>query len=260
MQKSGFSGMRPGFLKCCFHAHTREENPYAPSELIEYAKLHGYDVLAVTEHDEIYFTDEMRREAEKHDLLLLPGIEASVGEGAHVLLVNTTSFPSCRMDMQDIRSWLYGEADREKVLVIAPHPFYPRKICLREQLIEYIDIFDAIEFSYFRFRFLDGPNRKAVGVAKQYDKPVVGTGDVHRLWHLEPTYSMLRGAKEPDAVVQAVKRSGFNDCCIENNSNSHLPADKTIVVKTRYLGLGEFAKVLKMGLFEGDDPIINLRA
>lgn len=238
-----------GYLKCCFHAHTREKNPYTPSELIAAAKALDYDVLAITEHDEVYFPDDMRREADRQGILLLPGIEASLEEKrAHVLFVNTPSFPSCRMDMRDLRAWWYGEADRERVLSVAPHPFYPGRQCLNGRLRPNIDMFDAVEFSYFNARlsdsFLSYPNRKAVHIAREHDKALVGTGDVHRLWHLGTTHSMVRSEREPDAIVGAIKESGFDDCRIEDSGVYHggMPGS-TIIVRTRRLGKIEAARV-----------------
>src|SRR3989338_1548009 len=190
-----------GFLKCCFHSHTQEQNPYTPSELLAAAKADGYDVLAVTEHDQVYFPDSLRREADEMGILLLPGIEVSIGrQKKHVLLVNADRFPKCRMDVNDLRGWWYGEADRQRTLMIAPHPFYPREFCLNGTLRTNIDLFDAVEFNYCRVPFFD-PNRRAVRIAKEFDKPVVGTGDVHKLWNLAPTYTLVRSAKEPDAIV-----------------------------------------------------------
>ncbi len=188
----------------------------------------------------------------------MPGIEVSVGEdGVHVLILNTQNFPSRKMNMRDMRVYLQCDVDVEKVLVIAPHPYYPRRICLGSQLDENIELFDAIEFSYFRPPFFDLPNRRAVRTARRYNRPLIGTGDVHRLWHLEPTYTLVRSERDPDAVVRAIKESGFDDSIVDHSANGHLP-DRNIVVKTRFLSLGEMTSTISMALFEGDTPIIKL--
>lgn len=236
----------PGYLKCCLHAHTRERNPYTPVELIGHAKKSGYDVLAITEHDEVYFPDDARREADRQGILLLPSIEVSVdGRGAHVLFLNVSSFPKCRMSMDDLRAWWYGEADRDEIASVAPHPFYPGRICLNGQLRRNMDMFDAVEFSRFDAPFSNWlfgyPNSRAVSTALEFDKAVIGTGDVHRLWHLGTTYSLVKSENEPGAIVRAIKESRFDDCRIEYANgyheiyNGNVPG-KTIIVKARPLG------------------------
>lgn len=241
-----------GFLKCCFHAHTQERNPYTPLDLLYVARKQGYDVLAVTEHDQVYFTDEMRKVADDIGITLLPGIETSIGpEKSHVIIVNTQRYPDTVKDISDLRYWLENDVDRRQLLVVAPHPYYLVKSCLGDRLIDNIDLFDAVEFSYFRSPVWgDIPNRRAIDVAQRFDKPVLGVSDVHRLWHLETTYTMLRSDRTPESVINAVKSSRFDDCCIGNNSNGHHNTNGRIVIETRYLGLGEITDVVKMGLMD----------
>jgi predicted metal-dependent phosphoesterase TrpH len=257
LRHRAFTSKREDFLKCCFHAHTKEGNPYSAEDLLDVAKKQGYDVVAITEHDEVHFTGSMRERAEYNGLVLLPGIEASVGdEGDHVLVVNTKNFPRGRMkSLEDLRIWL-SHQDREKILVVAPHPFYPGKICVGDKLEENIDMFDAIEFSYFRsYIWRDNPNRRAIEIAKKYNKPMIGTGDVHRLWQLGTTYSLLRSERDADSIVAAVKESGFNGACVENHFENVCSLDSTIIVETRYLGLREIWDVLKMSFPTGKKDI-----
>ncbi|MBI4168160.1 MAG: hypothetical protein HY515_04335 [Candidatus Aenigmarchaeota archaeon] len=93
--------------------------------------------------------------------------------------------------------------------------------------------------------------------ARRHDLPLVGTGDVHKLWHLEPTYTMVRSERDPDAIVAAVKKSGFQDSVIDHSSNGYSP-NRNLVVKTRFLNPQETFDMIKMALFDGDTPIIKL--
>jgi hypothetical protein len=75
-------------------------------------------------------------------------------------------------------------------LVIAPHPFYYTRDCLKNDLIKNIDCFDAIEFSSFYHRFFN-PNKKALKIAKYFKKPLVGSSDTHYAFQFGITYSLI---------------------------------------------------------------------
>jgi predicted metal-dependent phosphoesterase TrpH len=233
-----------GFLKCCLHAHSREyPDRYDTEALLHAAANHGYDVLAITEHNEVYFPEGI--EEVEPGLLLVPGIEASVGEdGTHVLVLNTLSYPTEKIkDMADFRSWVEGDAGPD-TLVVAPHPFYGRDLCLGGLLEENIDLFDVIEFSHLTYPVLfNVPNLRAVRLARKYDKPMIGSADVHRLWQLGTTYSMIKSEKNAASLLRTIKESGFSDCKIEPYSQDGFGGN--IAVKTRYLTPNELACVVK---------------
>ena len=47
-------------------------------------------------------------------------------------------------------------------------------------------------------------NRRAERWAARYGKPVVGNCDVHRLWQLGTTYSLVDAMPDPDAICEAI--------------------------------------------------------
>ena len=235
------------FLKCCLHAHTNERGiRYKPGDLIKVAKKRGYDVLSITEHGSVYFTEELRELADETGVLLIPGTEAYVGERkSHVLILNSENYPPQEKmkKMEDFAAWVKNDSDRKNTLVIAPHPFYLKKCSLGDDLENYIDIFDAVEFSFFRPP--SEPNRKAVEIAKKYNKPIVGTGDIHRLWQLGTTFCLIKSEKKRESIVRTIKESTFTDCYIENYFEScPYYYDKRIITQTRYLSLWEFFGVI----------------
>lgn len=193
----------PVLLKADFHIHTREDPHdfirYTARELIAEAARQGFDVLALTCHNKRIHTEELRKAAEDHGILLIPGVEAAV-EGRHTLLLD---MPYSRLR---VRTFEHVRAlKRDGGLVIAPHPFFPAPKCLGAKLRENVDLFDAIEFSHFYTEAIDF-NRKAVAYAQRMDIPLVGTSDCHRLWQLGTTYTLLEAeSRTVPGVFDAVR-------------------------------------------------------
>jgi predicted metal-dependent phosphoesterase TrpH len=135
-------------LKIDFHIHTGEDPKdryirYSAKQLIKKAAVYQFDAIAITNHEVVTYTDELREYAERRGILLIPGVEMRV-EGKHVLIVNyRKSYPK-NLKLKDLRACVGEDA-----LIIAPHPFYPRHHCLQETLEEHIALFDAIEYSHF---------------------------------------------------------------------------------------------------------------
>ena len=147
---------------------------YNPEKLIDKAAKLGFTHLSFTHHNQIIFPREIRRYARAKGIILIKGVEETI-EGKHVVLLNPT---------REINSFKELEKEKktnEKLFVIAPHPFYPGKTCLKNELINNIDLFDAIEISFFNHFFVNYFNKKAIKIAKKHDKPLITTSDSHNL-------------------------------------------------------------------------------
>jgi predicted metal-dependent phosphoesterase TrpH len=189
-------------LKIDFHTHTADDPldhiPHTTKELIARAALLHFDALAVTLHDRQLAIDALIPYAKDRGVLLIPGIERTI-EGKHVLLLNFSRA------VEDVHSFddLARLKQRERGLVIAPHPFFPTSSCLGALMDRYAELFDAVEYNGM-FTTAVNFNRAAVRWAGQHGKPVVGNGDVHRLRQLGTTYSMVDAPADPDAICDAV--------------------------------------------------------
>jgi predicted metal-dependent phosphoesterase TrpH len=93
---------------------------------------------------------------------------------------------------------------RERGLVVAPHPFYPLGVSLRDKVSQYAHMFDAVEYNAMFTRMLNF-NRRAARWAQAHGKPMVGNGDVHRLRQLGSTYSLVDAEPDADAVCAAIR-------------------------------------------------------
>ena len=190
-------------LKTELHSHTDQDPedriPHTTPQLIDRAAELGYQVLAVTLHDRYFDPAPFAAYARERGVLLLSGIERSIGR-SHVLLINFG--PDCA----SVRT--FEEIARLKTrragLVIAPHAFYPIPSALGPRLESNVCLFDAIELNSMYTRQVDF-NRRAVALAKAHHKPLVGNTDLHRLDQLGTTYSLVDAEPQADAICEAIR-------------------------------------------------------
>ena len=91
-----------------------------------------------------------------------------------------------------------------KIFVIAPHPFHYKSVCLKNNVIKHLHLFDAWEYSFFYLKLIN-PNKKTLRLAKRYKKPVIGSSDVHFLKNLGKTYTLINAKKNEKDIFQAIK-------------------------------------------------------
>jgi predicted metal-dependent phosphoesterase TrpH len=206
------------WLKAELHSHAKEDKrhdlSYTVKDLIGQARKCRYDVLGLTFHDKVFEGPEFDKAysyAKRKGLLLMAGCEATI-EGKHVLIYGITDAERKKIkSFRDLRR-MKKQLDKagRSTLIIAPHPFYNTgimgKYCLGRKLVRNIDVFDAIEYSFFYLKRVNR-NKKAVKVAKRYLKPMVGDGDIHVLSNLDMTYSLIKSKKDPIGIINAIKEN-----------------------------------------------------
>lgn len=190
-------------LKADFHTHSAEDSKdiiqYDAYRLIDRAAELNFDVLSITNHDTITYNRKLAVYAEKRDIILIPGIEATLSK-KHVVILNpffsNNNLPSRLADLPDIK--------HEQSLILAPHPFYPQSCSLRDDFLPLISCFDAVEFSHFYHTKINF-NKKAVSAARCFGLSLIGTSDCHFIWELGTTYSFVEAEKSIPAILSAVK-------------------------------------------------------
>jgi predicted metal-dependent phosphoesterase TrpH len=189
-------------LKVELHAHTSDdpvdEIPHSTPQLIDRAAELGYHAVAITLHDRQLDVRPFASYAAERGITLIPGIERTI-EGRHVLLLNYSRAA------ESIGSFeaLARLRERERGLVIAPHPFFPAFSALRGALTRYAHLFDAVEWNGMFTRTMNF-NAPAERWARRRGKPIVGNGDVHRLEQLGKTYSLVDADPNPAAICEAI--------------------------------------------------------
>lgn len=199
----GNSGKR--WLKAELHTHCNLDPAdyrvcaYSPQQLIGEAARLKYDVLALTCHNLDIWNRELAEYAESLGITLVPGMEVTTEGRKHTLVYNFHTGAESLDTLAKIRS-----RSGPDTMVIAPHPFFPARTCLRGLLRSNLDMFDAVEQSGFHTRRLDF-NREARRLAFQNRKPMVGNGDVHHLWQLGRTFSWIYAEPDVTSIIHAVK-------------------------------------------------------
>lgn len=193
-------------LKVDLHVHTSSDPvdnlPLDIEATIRLAAANGYDAIALTHHDAYFhITERIARVAEREGVVVMPGIEASLDDGAHVLIVN------CGPEIEGISSLEeLAEIRRPEHLIVPAHPFYPCFGLGREKLEQWSDLFDAVEWSFFWNKHLRRPNLDAAMFCNRRGIPLVGTGDIHLPRQMNRTYSLVQADRDPLSIVRAIRR------------------------------------------------------
>ena len=194
------------WLKAELHTHTREDPIdgrrivlHSPKELIDAAAAQGFEVLSITNHNQLLFEEGISKYAHEKGILLLPGVEATL-EGSHTLLHNFLDYDP---------SWITSAQVMAKKgpdqMVIAAHPFFPIRSALGRRFLAWRELFDAVEYNHFYTKRINF-NLRAQNVARQCRLPLIGNSDVHFLEQLGCSYSLVYAEKETVSVVDAIKR------------------------------------------------------
>ena len=194
-------------LKIQFHLHTQQDPAdkikHTETELIDEAARLGYDALSITCHNVVIFNNDLKKYAENKRILLIPGIEKSINK-KHVLIINADVHAQKINNFTDLKNYRQNKPD---CLIIAAHPYYPGSICLKKDLEKNIDLFDAIEYSWYHSKRLNQYNHKALTIAEKYHKPMLGTADNHILKYLNYTYSLIDAEKNIPSIFKAIKNN-----------------------------------------------------
>ena len=117
-------------LKAQLHVHSKQDPldniRYTEKQLIDHAAKLGYDVLAISCHDVVIFSDDLKKYAEKKRVLLIPAIEKSI-EKKHVLILNADIQSQNLKTFEDLKKYKKKKTD---CLIVAVHPYYPGNTCL----------------------------------------------------------------------------------------------------------------------------------
>jgi predicted metal-dependent phosphoesterase TrpH len=191
-------------LKVDLHLHTGEDPVdqilHTAIDLVERAARLGFDALALTLHDSQFADPRVSSYARERGITLIPGIERTIA-GRHVLLLD---FPASAAESVRTLDEVARLKARTNGLVIAPHPYFPGKSCLRGELEAHANLFDAVEWSYFWTRGVNF-NARAARWARAHGKPVVGNSDLHDIRQLGRTYSLVDAAPNAAAICDAIR-------------------------------------------------------
>jgi len=215
-------------LKTNLHFHSGEDPldiiDYSLFEGIDHAAKLGFDVLASTCHTKNVCREEHVSYAANKGMLLIPGIEANIyDEGSrrrsHVLILNCDTSAEHIRTFEDLRAY---RAAHPESYSIAPHPYFYGTFSLKQRLEQHIDLFDAIEHSWFYTHTMDR-NTKAEQVAHKYGKPFVATSDTHTLAYIDTNYALIDAEERTVAsVFRALSKHAVQNVTVPQRMHSIL--------------------------------------
>ncbi|MDX6765899.1 MAG: PHP-associated domain-containing protein [Candidatus Methylacidiphilales bacterium] len=176
---------------------------YSARDLVDACVARGVQVLAITPHREVFHDPDAVNYARSRGVLLLPGVEKMI-EGREIVLINVApgDIPHlmAREDLEALRLAKGGD-----LLVLAPHPFYPRDSCVGPVLDRFARLIDVIEWCHLYLGFYN-PNRRAAEWAEKNHKPLIATSDTHALALFGRNTAVVEAETlEARAVFQAIR-------------------------------------------------------
>lgn len=173
---------------------------FSPEQLILEAARQDFSILSITCHNLNSWTSELADYAGSLGITLIPGMEITVEKTRHVLVYNLTAELERLNSLETLQTF-----SNDDTLIVAPHPFYPGRSCLRNHFEKNLNLFDAVEYSGFVVPGLNF-NRRAMKIAEKYSKPVLGFGDIHRLWQLGRTFTWIYAEPDTQSIFNAIKQ------------------------------------------------------
>ena len=216
-------------LKTNLHLHTKEDPldgedwkkivTYSIYELIDYAHKLDFKVLAFTSHLKFVYKKEYGEYAKSKGLLLIPGIEIELKEiffEKHVLVLN------CDKSVEKIKTFkelVEYKKNHPEIFIIAPHPDFGFIYSIGlKNLRKYIDLFDAIEYSWFYSKIFN-LNKGGESVAREFKKPFIATSDTHVLGNLKYDYAVIEADDlSIQSVFKAIRESRFTNVTEEKDT------------------------------------------
>ena len=190
-------------LKADLHLHTAEDPVdrvrYTARELIAKAADEGFDVISITNHQQMTFNQDLFFYAKERDILLIPGMEMTI-QKRHVLVLNPP-LPKVCSDFFSL-----SKLRRPETLIVAPHPFFPGPTSLNGYLLKNLNLFDALEYSHFYSPMINF-NQEAVKVSQSFGLSLVGTSDAHLFSQIGSTYTLIYAEKNLEAVFAAIRQN-----------------------------------------------------
>jgi predicted metal-dependent phosphoesterase TrpH len=192
-----------------FHAHddTEDNIPYSFQEGILRAETLGFQCMTLTCHNTFVNIPEYHAFARAHDILFIPGIERSI-EKRHVVILNPHEDVLRVRTFADLASY---REEHKDIFVMAPHPYLPSKYSLHDSLVQHINLFDAVEQSWFYSKLIN-INTPAARVARAHALPLIATSDTHDLRFLDTSYAVIDvKEKTIQSVFESLRAGTFEN-------------------------------------------------
>jgi len=184
-------------LKIDLHVHSCYSNDsvITPEELIFYAKKHGLDAVAVTDHDRI---DGALKIAKEKDFLIIPGIEVSSLNG-HIIGLNLNEVIPTKLSVDETVDKIHEAGG----IAVACHPITFFKGSLGYHTNSRFDAIEVINASAFPFHYSVDRGKK---LASQLGKAQTAGSDAHYGPEIGCAYTLVEAELEFESVIRALTK------------------------------------------------------
>jgi len=207
--------------KASLHIHSAEDKnesfriKHNVFDLIDHAYKKNFNVLALTFHDLYGHRQEFVDYAKGKGITLMSGIEVSLYEDSNDKKKCHTVILNCDKEVEKIKTFIdlrKYKQEHPEIFVISAHPFFGLGVSIgEEKLKKHIDLFDAIEHSWF-YNKLYNKNKKAQTIAQDFKKPFIATSDLHYLKHLDDDYIVVNATSlNTEAILNSIKNFKYKN-------------------------------------------------
>jgi predicted metal-dependent phosphoesterase TrpH len=184
-------------LKIDLHVHTHYsyDSLITPEELVFYAKKHGLDSVAVTDHDRL---DSALKIAKETGFLIIPGMETSSSNG-HILGLNVEEPIPKRLSADETVDKIHEAGG----IAVACHPVTFFKESLGKNTNSRFDAVEVINASAFPFNYSVKNSRK---MASRLGIAQVAGSDAHYGPEIGCAYTLVDAELEVDEIIKAISK------------------------------------------------------
>jgi predicted metal-dependent phosphoesterase TrpH len=183
-------------VRADLHVHSiySPDSQITPKDLIYFAKKHGLNAVAITDHNIVEGALKIAKETT--DLLIIPGIEVSSANG-HIVGLNVREVIPKGLRVDETVDKIHAAGG----VAIACHPFALFKGSLQKNVS---DKFDAIETINARAFPFSRSCKKAEEVAKKFNLPRVAGTDAHYAPQVGYGYTVIDSDLNVEAIAKAL--------------------------------------------------------
>jgi hypothetical protein len=189
-------------LKIDLHVHTcySYDSLITPEELVFYAKKHGLNGVAITDHDRIDGALNIAKLniAKISDFLIFPGIEISSLNG-HIIGLNVQETIPAKLSVDETVDRIHNAGG----IAVACHPITFFRESLGRHANSKFDLVEVINASALPFRYSVKHGKK---LASQLGKPQIAGSDAHYGPEIGCAYTLVDAELDFERVIEALNK------------------------------------------------------
>jgi len=192
-------------LKIDLHVHTHYSRDATTTlkEVVYYAKKHGLDGVAVTDHNTLHGALKLIR---RKQLTIIPGLEVETQRG-HIVALNITTLIPPKLSITETVQKIHKEGG---VAVVA-HPAVVLKTGLGQKVtsnsnIDAVEVINSSVFPFFLSTYL------SCRLAKRLKLPQTAGSDAHHAPEIGTAYTLVDADSNSDDIAEAIRKGAITPC------------------------------------------------